>query len=763
MPVESCVHRPGEALTVLLALACTSLPSLGQGATWTKQAPVPTASSLMSLAVVSQDEVWGVSSPMLGDAGLLVHTTDAGATWNVVDPHSQQLNAVFFLDAQHGWAAGNNFLHTTDGGQTWVKDNDWGSIYDLFVLDLQHGWACGNGAAAYRTTNGGLTWSGVTTPGGATMSSIWFTDLLNGWSVSIDGRIVRTIDGGQTWSLSHNSGGYLSTIQFFDALEGWAIGGDTFVHTTNGGQTWTPVAVPPGTWSHGARFSDRLHGVSAGEYGNLTVTQNGGQTWTTIQPSGTGPRLWEVEVADATTFFDSGDAGAMSRSLDGGLTWHSIQSGGTGITRAIDILDAQHAWAANEGGEVLETVNGGQNWQRSVVGGFDNFGTLHDVDFVNPSVGWVVGTNDFFGGSDGRISRTINGGQNWTLQLSLPGVEFLGVAALSSSTALAFGRGLFASSVLLRTTNGGLSWNTITSAAGDFRGSYFLDASTGWIVGSRIHKTLDGGATWTEQYPAGGAELSAVSFSDPQNGWAVGFANQVLRTTNGGQTWTPQTISAPPLTAFLGVTAVSPATAWVAGWNGLAARTTNGGASWQLESIPGAGGAYFECAELVDAETGWVAGDLGIYMREFPGGCSTPSRYCTAKANSQGCTPTIAWSGNPSASQATPFSILASNVISKSFGLLIYSKTGAAAQPFQGGFLCLQSPVLRTALQNAGGNGPPVDCSGTFTFEFNDYIATGADPGLKAGKEVWTQYWYRDTGSTSETGLTGALHFTICP
>jgi hypothetical protein len=143
--------------------------------------------------------------------------------------------------------------------------------------------------------------------------------------------------------------------------------------------------------------------------------------------------------------------------------------------------------------------------------------------------------------------------------------------------------------------------------------------------------------------------------------------------------------------------------------------------------------------------------------------CTPPEGYCTAKVNSQGCTPAISWTGGPSFSHCTSFHILGSNVISKSFGLLIYSKTGAAASPFQGGFWCLQAPALRTTVQNSGGNGPPVDCAGQFSFEFNDYIASGADPGLTAGALAWTQYWYRGSASPSGTGLTDALHFATCP
>jgi hypothetical protein len=156
-----------------------------------------------------------------------------------------------------------------------------------------------------------------------------------------------------------------------------------------------------------------------------------------------------------------------------------------------------------------------------------------------------------------------------------------------------------------------------------------------------------------------------------------------------------------------------------------------------------------------------AAGDSSVAL--YGPDCPDPAVYCTAKVNSKGCTPAMSWTGGPSASHATAFRILGNNVISKSSGLLIYSKSGAAATPFQGGFLCLQAPIVRTAGQNSGGNGPPIDCSGKYSFEFNDYVASGADPSLTAGQSVWAQYWQRDAASPSGTGLTNALHFTICP
>ncbi len=147
----------------------------------------------------------------------------------------------------------------------------------------------------------------------------------------------------------------------------------------------------------------------------------------------------------------------------------------------------------------------------------------------------------------------------------------------------------------------------------------------------------------------------------------------------------------------------------------------------------------------------------------YEGACPTPATYCTAKLNSLGCTPTVSFTGTPSASHATSFAIRATSVISNSIGILIYSKTGPAAVPFQGGLLCVGSPVIRSKGVASNGNPPPNDCSGKLELEFNDHIASGVDPALVAGQQVWSQFWYRDVNSPGGSGLSDALHFTICP
>ncbi len=136
--------------------------------------------------------------------------------------------------------------------------------------------------------------------------------------------------------------------------------------------------------------------------------------------------------------------------------------------------------------------------------------------------------------------------------------------------------------------------------------------------------------------------------------------------------------------------------------------------------------------------------------------------YCTAKTNSAGCAPAISALGLASASSGAVFDVRATNVLNQKLGLLFYGFAPSNA-PFQGGTLCVAPPTLRTPLQSSAGSPSGANCTGTFSFDFNDLIASGAVPALSAGQQVFCQYWYRDPASPSTTGLTNGLRFLINP
>jgi hypothetical protein len=138
--------------------------------------------------------------------------------------------------------------------------------------------------------------------------------------------------------------------------------------------------------------------------------------------------------------------------------------------------------------------------------------------------------------------------------------------------------------------------------------------------------------------------------------------------------------------------------------------------------------------------------------------CGSVETYCTAKTNSQGCVPSIGWSGMPDVTGTSDFVIRCNSVLELKAGILFYGFAPNDA-PFQGGFLCAKAPVTRTPPQLAVGS----SCASTYSFDFDAHIRSGKDPSLTAFTVVFAQWWMRDPQSPSTTGLSNALRFRICP
>ena len=139
---------------------------------------------------------------------------------------------------------------------------------------------------------------------------------------------------------------------------------------------------------------------------------------------------------------------------------------------------------------------------------------------------------------------------------------------------------------------------------------------------------------------------------------------------------------------------------------------------------------------------------------------SSTATYCTSKVTSQGCVPAMGFTGVPSFSAGSGFVVSAAQIGANQNGLLFYSTTAAASNPFLGGTLCMLQPIARTPIQNSQGSSL---CSGNFAFDFNSWIATGVDANLVLGAKVYAQYWFRDPPDPFTVGLTNALLFTIQP
>ena len=116
----------------------------------------------------------------------------------------------------------------------------------------------------------------------------------------------------------------------------------------------------------------------------------------------------------------------------------------------------------------------------------------------------------------------------------------------------------------------------------------FADASTGFACGlnGTIVKTTDGGATWTSKYSGTPYHLFAISFANSMTGLAVGMNGAILKTTDGGETWLEKS-SGGLASIFTGVSFPVADTAYVSSYydNGLL-RSTDAGESWSVIALP---------------------------------------------------------------------------------------------------------------------------------------------------------------------------------
>jgi photosystem II stability/assembly factor-like uncharacterized protein len=248
---------------------------------------------------------------------------------------------------------------------------------------------------------------------------------------------------------------------------------------------------------------------------------------------------------------------------------------------------------------------------------------LEDVQMRNRSLGWAVG-GQWFGPSASMVLRTTNGGESWEEQASPVAVPLFGASFSSDSTGWAVG----ANGAIIRTRNAGSSWQTQTSpSAVDLYGVAVPNGLSGWAVGEAgawnkpgtILRTTNGGSTWTTQTPptTNDWDLNDIHAASTSEAWVVGVGGTVAHTTNGGSNWTTQ--PAGTTEDLNAVTFVGTQQGWAVGNMGVIRHTANGGSSWTSQTSP-AGSTWLYDVTFIDQNNGWISGDDGMVMHTSDGG-----------------------------------------------------------------------------------------------------------------------------------------------
>ena len=200
----------------------------------------------------------------VGEHGIVLLSDDGGQHYRQAKqvPASSTLSAVWFADAQHGWAVGQwgVIIATVDGGETWTLQRSDTSIdqplFSVYFKDAQHGWAVGLWSLLLATDDGGHTWKVSKLPpppgGGKADRNLYriFADRSGTLFIAAEqGVVLRSRDSGVTWE---------------------------YRQTGNKGSLWTGTASADGTIFVG------------GLLGHLYRSRDGGDTWESIGSASTG-------------------------------------------------------------------------------------------------------------------------------------------------------------------------------------------------------------------------------------------------------------------------------------------------------------------------------------------------------------------------------------------------------------------------------------------------------------------------------------------
>ena len=187
---------------------------------------------------------------------------------------------------------------------------------------------------------------------------------------------------------------------------------------------------------------------------------------------------------------------------------------------------------------------------------------LWDLTFVDSLNGWVADRRTIF--------RTTDGGVTWNdLPFLLQPNEDKEILTFVDSrsgwlTVRETRKDRYDydfSTTIFSTRDGGMTWTKQFSGTGiAIADLEFIDDKLGWIVGAKVEmkdivraslflsRTEDGGATWTDLSEnlskfsdlakSNIRDLTNVLVTGPNSATILGLDNQMIETTNGGETWT---------------------------------------------------------------------------------------------------------------------------------------------------------------------------------------------------------------------------------
>ncbi len=211
-----------------------------------QQARVPTRTTLTSVYFVSDKIGW-----VAGYDGVILHTQDSGATWQVQRQtygSNQVILSLWFANAKEGYAIGmfGLVLYTEDGGANWqTKSLFPGQKFDrhLFAMSatVQGTWLISSEAGQIlMSQDKGKIWRRIATP---SQGSLWAMAHDRGHTIAVGlrGAMLYSADGGLNWrSVDSHTKASLTAAAFSPQGQLVVLGQEgAYLTSRDGGQSAT--------------------------------------------------------------------------------------------------------------------------------------------------------------------------------------------------------------------------------------------------------------------------------------------------------------------------------------------------------------------------------------------------------------------------------------------------------------------------------------------------------------------------------------------
>lgn len=446
--------------------------------------------------------------------------------------------------------------------------------------------------------------------------------------------VFRSTDGGQTWSqrLDAGSPGQLAVtkLAFADASVGVAAGPLGVWRTVDGGLSWTQVNAPAAQFVvfsdfGGVAWADTNVVLIYGGFGKILRSADSGVTWADVSPAGFFDNWRDMAFNATGVGVAVGPNGKVGRSTDGGASWQGVNTPMTEPGTAAAFANGSTVVVMGNLFGAMRSTDAGATWTAG--SGFFGASSQFRLRFASSTVGLAVSA------IGGLTLRTDNGGATWTrVGGGTLDEKVIGMAASPSGTVVLAGS---VERDLLRSADGGATWARppgFTVYGLRFQKPSF--ATEQRVIAMRpagqIALSNDAGQTWNITYDQPGqVVLADTTMASATIGLVVGNNGLILRSDNGGSSWTA--VASGTMLPLKSVGCLT-ATVCLAGGS-VFLRSTDAGATWSVAPFPVSGFSQIRAIARVSNTTAVLAADDGLWRSADAG--QTWTRVYTPTGGSQ--------------------------------------------------------------------------------------------------------------------------------